>query len=369
MQPGPKLNVAVLMGGKTAEHEISLQTGVEIANALSKEKYRVMPLVITRQGEWLCPERVLEAPGETLALSEVAFRGADVPASRSVLDRLQPSPERPLDVVFIAMHGPNGEDGTVQGMLDLFDVPYTGSGVLASAVAMSKPMAKQLLEGAGLSVPAGCTVDASEWRADSDAVLGRVEAHPALPCVVKPTGQGSSIGIAICCERAEADAAITEALKYEPTIMVEEYLEGTELTCGILEALETREPVPLPVIEIVPKATAFFDYRAKYNPAITDEIVPARIPESVAARVRDAARTAHVALGCSAMSRTDMILRDDELVVLELNTIPGMTPASLLPKAVQAAGMTFPELLDRLIQLAVQDHELRHWQNGMTCAA
>jgi D-alanine-D-alanine ligase len=374
MQPTSKLNVAVLMGGKTAEHEISLQTGVEIANALSRDKYRVLPLVITKNGRWVWPGRALEGPREQLALSDVSSPGETAPAlvesgsapprSQSGLQRLEPAPDRPVDVVFIALHGPNGEDGTVQGMLELLDVPYTGSGVMASAVAMNKPVAQQMLQLAGLTVPPGTVVHAKDWQRSRAGCVARLTEDPGLPCVMKPAGQGSSFGTSICHAADELDAAMELALRYEPVAMVEEYIKGTELTCGVLEDLDTRDPVPLPVIEIVPKATEFFDFRAKYDPALTDEIVPARIPDEVAARVQDAARRAHIALGCSAFSRTDLMLRDSQLYVLELNTIPGMTPNSLLPKAVRAAGMSFPELLDRLVQLAVNDHELRHWQNG-----
>ncbi|PIU88787.1 MAG: D-alanine--D-alanine ligase [Armatimonadetes bacterium CG_4_10_14_3_um_filter_66_18] len=373
MQPTSKLNVAVLMGGKTAEHEISLQTGVEIANALNKEHYRVFPLVITKQGHWIWPGQALTGAEERLSLPDVMHAAPPAPSAtdaapagtprRSALERLHPAPDRPVDVVFIAMHGPNGEDGTVQGLLELLDVPYTGSGVMASALAMDKPLAKLLFEQAGLRVPRGAVVDARRWREAPEACAAALVAAPGYPCLVKPTGQGSSVGASICRDAADLPHAMDLAFQFEPRVLVEEYLRGTELTCGVLEDPETREPVPLPVIEIVPKTT-FFDYEAKYDPTITDEIVPARLPADVTARAQECARLAHVTLGCSAFSRTDMILQDGELYVMELNTIPGMTPNSLLPKAVRAAGMSFEALLDRLVQLAVNDHDLRHWQNG-----
>jgi len=285
MQPTKKLNVAVLMGGKTAEHEISLQTGVEIANALDKRHYRVFPLVITKQGQWIWPGRALTAAADQLSLPDVtqAVPPPPVPTGavpesalrRSGLERLHPSPDRPVDVVFIAMHGPNGEDGTVQGLLELLDVPYTGSGVRASALAMDKPLAKLLFQQAGLRVPRGTVIEARRWREAPDACAAALASDPGYPCLVKPTGQGSSVGASICRNADDLPAAMDLAFRFEPRVLVEEYLRGTELTCGVLEDAETREPVPLPVIEIVPKTT-FFDYEAKYDPEITDEIVPAR---------------------------------------------------------------------------------------------
>lgn len=360
----PNLTVAVFMGGRTVEHDISLQTGIEIVNALPKDRYTAIPVVITRQGRPLWSERVVGESDDKLTADQVSDILAHAPSTPSAWIHLEPSSERRVDAVFLGLHGPNGEDGTIQGALEILDLPYTGSGVLASALAMNKPLAKGLFRSAGLTVPAGVVLTSRQWREDPQRIRAGLEVRPGLPCIVKPASQGSSAGISLCTDTAMLEEAINRALELDPTVMVEEYLQGSELTCGVLEEVETREPQPLPVIEIVPKATEFFDYRAKYDPAITDEIVPAPLSSTLTRRAQEAAVKAHQVLGCTAFSRTDMILRGDELYVMELNTIPGLTPVSLFPKAVRAAGLSFPELLDRLVRLALADHDLRNWANG-----
>ena len=305
-----KINVAVLMGGKSSEREVSLSTGRMILQALDPRKYDT-------------------ASFDAIQLGTEAFGN--------------PRP----DVVLIALHGKYGEDGTVQGLLDLLEIPYVGSGVLASALAMDKIMARRILECEGIPVPKGIAV---HRPFDMDALVKQVEREMGYPAVVKPNRQGSTIGLSIAHSASELPAAVELAFEHDTDVLIEEFIEGTEITVAVLGNDELEA---LPVIEIVP-ASGFYDYYSKYTPGATEEIVPARISEKQYERAQELGIACHEALGCRGMSRTDMIVRGEEVIVLELNTIPGMTPTSLLPTAAKAAGIEFPQLLDRLIALALE---------------
>jgi D-alanine-D-alanine ligase len=303
-----KIKVAVLMGGTSTEREVSLSTGRQILNALDFDQYTVMALDTAHPVEMF-------------------------PALM----------HNPPDVVVIALHGQGGEDGTVQGMLEVLGIPYTGSGVLASALAMDKAMTKRVLATVGVRLPQDVTVR----RGDPIPNL------PALPAIVKPSRQGSTIGMSIIHNAEEFAPALDTAFEHDDTVLVEQFIQGTEITVPIL-GNETLEA--LPIVEIVP-ASGFYDYQAKYTPGATDEIVPARLPEHTAAEARRIAVLCHQTLGCRGMSRTDMIVTPaHEIYTLEVNTIPGMTPTSLLPRSAEAAGYPFPRLLDKLIALALETH-------------
>ncbi len=327
-----RIRVAVLMGGTSAEREVSLSTGRQILNALDPEKYTVYALD-TASGQKKLPAGVTQP----LAL----LQAADGEAEITTLPQLPLASEKP-DVVFIALHGRGGEDGTVQGMLEVLGTRYTGSGVLASALAMDKAMAKRVLKTVGVRVP-------------EDRTLRRGEKMPSeslpFPLIIKPNAQGSTIGMTVVREQSEMEAALTTAFEYDDTVLVEQFITGTEITVPILgnSTLEI-----LPVVEIVPNG-GFYDYKAKYTAGETDEIVPARIPDDVAVEARRIAKLCHQTLGCRGMSRTDMIVTaQNEIYTLEINTIPGMTPTSLLPRSADAAGYTFSQLLDKLIGLALE---------------
>ena len=340
-----KPRVIVMMGGPSAEHEVSLASGRMVAQALSADAYDVQALVIGRDGRWQ-----LVAP-EALALQEPhpvegAMSPVDTDRTLQGLWNL-----RDADVVFLAFHGRFGEDGTLQGMLETLGIPYTGSGPLASALAMHKQKAKEMLALYGLHVPRGLVLAAEELRRDLDAASARVLAEIPLPAVVKPNQGGSSLGIGLARTPEELRAALRAAGRQDAQVLVEERIVGQELTCPVLETWEGR-PEALPVIEIIPHRDAFFDFRSKYETGGADEIVPARIPDEVRDACQAAALQAHLALGCEGFSRTDMIWTDRGPVVLEVNTIPGMTPNSLLPRSAKAYGLSFPELVDRLVQLA-----------------
>ncbi len=310
----PRLTVALLCGGVSSEREISLAGAKEITKALGTERYRV-----------LCYD-----PGKDL---ERLVRDASV-----------------IDTAFINLHGIYGEDGTIQGFLDLLGIPYQCSGVLGSALAMNKLVSKRIYEQAGLAVPPYRSLlrehldNEKELMAQADAL--------GFPVVVKPARGGSSIGMSIVDDPGQLRAAVKEAFLHDTNVFLEAYIQGRELTGGVIGNFELEA---LPVVEILPgDGHRFFDYKAKYTPGATSEICPARIDDSLAAKVREYACRAHRALFCSGYSRTDMIARGDKLFVLETNTVPGMTPTSLFPLAAKAAGMTFEMLLDRLISQSLE---------------
>ncbi len=309
-----KKTIALLSGGISSEREVSLNSGQQVYQALDKDKYEVRRY----DPQTDLPKLVAEA-------------------SR-------------IDAALIILHGPYGEDGTVQGLLELLDIPFQGAGVLGSALAMNKLASKQMYEKAGLPVPP------YEVILSASAAAGAVQ-RLGLPVVIKPASAGSSIGMSIVRTEAELAPALDKAFEHDTTLIVEEYIAGTELTGGVLgnDSLQA-----LPLIEIIPgREYSFFDYKAKYTPGATQEICPARVSEDVAGKAREYARIAHKALYCKGYSRTDMILRDRDIFVLETNTIPGMTPTSLFPQAAKAAGISFSQLLDRLIELGIQAHHQR----------
>ncbi|MHB9024365.1 MAG: D-alanine--D-alanine ligase family protein [Armatimonadota bacterium] len=303
-----KLRVAVLMGGTSSEREISLRSGANVVKGLNRSRYEVVPVDFT---------------GDVAQIT--ALRGA-------------------VDVIVLALHGPGGEDGRMQGLLDLLGMPYTGSGVLGSAVAMHKGVAKMLYRQAGIPTPVGITLYGDD-PAESLEPAERALAAVGLPCIVKPMSEGSTIGIAIVRTAEEMPGALAGAFRYDREVLVEQFVTGVEISVPVLGALNPRA---LPEIEIVPRS-GFYDYEMKYTPGATEEICPARISAAARELAADYAVRAHRVLQCRAVSRTDMIVCGDAVTVLETNTLPGMTDTSLLPLSARTTGITFPELLDRLI--------------------
>jgi D-alanine-D-alanine ligase len=337
------------MGGSSAERDVSLSTGKQILNALDPNKY-IVSAIDTATGNRLLPAAQTAAgrslPVVSLTADVYALTPMDGGAAIEALPELSRvrSEDKP-DVVFIALHGPGGEDGTVQGMLEVLRIPYTGSGVLASALAMDKVMSKRVLTGAGVLMPAGETVRRGrpiDWET--------LRALP-MPVIVKPSAQGSTFGVTRVTDPDQLEAAVETAFEYDSAALIEQFVVGTEITVPVIGNTELDI---LPIVEIVP-ASGFYDFAAKYTPGATDEIVPARLSESIAAEARRIAALCHETLGCRGMSRTDMIVTEDGAIyTLETNTIPGMTTTSLLPRSAQAAGIAFPKLLDRLIELALE---------------
>lgn len=306
-----KLRVALLIGGLSNEREISLKSGAEVQKALDPERY------------------------ETLIYD-----------LKDSLPRLVADYTR-IDVALIILHGRFGEDGTVQGLLELLGIPYQGSGVLGSAVAMNKRLTKALFRQEGLPVARDRIV-----RRGDRLVLDLLAEELGWPVVVKPNTEGSSIGIRMAKTLDELSGAIEQAFALDKEILLEEYIRGREITGGVLgnQVLQA-----LPIVEIIPsEAYQFFDYEAKYKEKASKEICPAELPEPITRLAQEYALRAHKVLGLRGYSRTDMIFRGEEIILLETNTIPGMTRTSLFPQAAQAAGLTFGALLDRLIEMALE---------------
>jgi len=308
-----KLRVAVLMGGTSHERVVSLKSGAMVAGGLDGTRYDVMPV---------------DFSGEVTQLTALAGQ---------------------IDVVFLALHGPGGEDGRVQALLDMLGLPYTGSGVLGSALAMHKGVAKRIYRQEGIPTPDGITL-----RREESGNAARVRETVRLPCVVKPVNEGSTFGITIVREASELAPALAEAFRYSDEAIVEQFMQGVEISVPVLGA----DPRALPAIEIIPKS-GFYDFEMKYTPGATEEICPARISPAAAAKAADYAVRAHCALCCYGVSRTDLIVAGEEPVVLETNSLPGMTETSLLPLSARVAGISFPELLDRLIDDALTAGQAR----------
>ena len=337
-----KIKVAVLMGGSSAERPISLWTGKQILDALDVEKYTVFGLdtagsVDTPKSDDVGPAMTWDVGGEKRPVASLSQLGmVDI--------------ETRPDVVIIALHGPGGEDGTVQGLLETLRLPYTGSGVLASALAMDKAMTKHVLRSGGVRMPADVTLSEAEWTLRGAEFTCRIE-QMGLPVVVKPNTQGSTIGMTIVRKISEFRAAVDKAFKLDQVVIVEQFVEGVEITVPILGNAELEI---LPIVEIVPKS-GFYDYEAKYTVGATEEICPARIAPESTVEAQRLSELSHKLLRCRGMSRTDMIVdKEGRPWVLEVNTIPGMTPLSLLPFSAKTAGYTFSALLDRLIDLALE---------------
>ena len=356
-----KVRVGVLTGGASAERDISLATGAQIAASLDPARFEIVlldPLAFMARNPEITAEQRAEAQrlitgGARLKPDHQLPRGLEkqiesasralVPATRVMANA------DPIDVVLIALHGTWGEDGRIQGLLDTIGVPYTGSGVLASALAMDKEVAKQVLAAAGLDVPRGVVVRGTS-KADLDAARAI-----GLPAFVKPVGSGSSVGASIVKTQSEFAPAIEAGLPYDERVLVEEQIRGRELTVPVIG---NDDLTALPVIEILTKR-AFFDYSAKYDAGESEEVCPAEIPPDVAKRAQDLALRAHRALHCRGMSRLDLMWSNDRMVALEVNTIPGMTANSLLPKAARAAGIEFGDLLARFVDWALEDARRR----------
>ena len=320
------MRVAVLSGGRSSEHEISRAGGASVAAGLQAAGHDVLEVALQRDGTWLRDGALLAVqPG-------VGLLGADV--------------------VFPVLHGPFGEDGTVQGLLELLDVPYVGSGVLASAVCLDKFVAKELLARAGLAQVQYAGVRAPRWEADRDQVLAALAAL-GLPVFVKPARLGSSVGIAKVTEAAALPAALDAAFVHDPHVIVEAMSSGTEIECSVLgstRSAEASEPG-----EIVVGAD-WYDFEAKYEPGGMELVVPARIGPAARDRVRATALQAFAHLGCSGLARADFFVEGETVLLNELNTMPGFTATSVYAKLWEASGLAYEELVSRLCELAIERH-------------
>ena len=364
----PKLRIGILYGGRSGEHEVSLRSARSVMMALDPARYEIVPVGITKEGRWVAVDgdvlesgspvgggrsaTLLPEPSDATLMAIGHPAGDPANATLSVITA--------LDVVFPVLHGPYGEDGTVQGLLELAGVPYVGAGVVGSAVGMDKAIFKQVMYAGGLPVLPWVLCTRKQWRRDPDGVIEAVERALPYPVFTKPANLGSSVGISKCRDRAELQAGLDEAARFDRRLVVEQGIhKARELEVAVMG---NDDPIASVVGEIRPRRE-FYDYIAKYlvEPGAEDEselIIPAAIAPAVADAVRELALRAYKAIDCAGMGRVDLLLDEQtgQLYLNEINTIPGFTTISMYPKLWEATGISYSELLDRLIDLALERH-------------
>ncbi|MGL5824293.1 MAG: D-alanine--D-alanine ligase family protein [Nocardioides sp.] len=361
-----KPRVAVVFGGRSSEHAISCVTAGSVLAAIDRDKYDVVPIGIAVDGRW-----VLESSDPARLRISDAGALPSVEADRPSVALVQQSertslvvtePSRPpeelgdIDVVFPLLHGPWGEDGTIQGMFEMTGIRYVGAGVLASAVCMDKAFMKIVLAAAGLPVLPSEVVTQHQWKADPEGCRARVWALGA-PLFVKPARGGSSIGISKVRRPDELDGALVEAMQHDPKVLVEVAAEGArEVECGVLQALDGTPETSIPAEIRVGGEHEFYDFAAKYLPGEHTQLdIPAKLAPDVAERLRELSALAFTAVGGEGLARVDFfVMPDESLVINELNTMPGFTPVSMFPQMWAATGVDYPALIDRLLQLALR---------------
>lgn len=359
-----KIRVGVLFGGQSSEHEVSLASARSVMSALDPEKYEVVPIGITKRGAWLTSgDAMLRLRSGSADNGEDATPAALVssPSGEGQAEIVQVSSgagsarvSEPLDVVFPVLHGPYGEDGTVQGLFQVADVPFVGAEVLGSAVGMDKIMMKKAFRYEGLPVVPFVAVSRHEWETDPAAVQQRAEQALSYPMFAKPSNMGSSVGVAKIHSPEEFVSAVSQAARYDRRVVIEQGVDAREFEVAVLG---NDAPEVSVVGEIVP-GNEFYDYRAKYVDDNSELIIPAKVPEHISQKVQDYALRAFRAIDASGMARVDFFVARDlsEVWVNEINTIPGFTRISMYPKLWEASGLSYSQLLDRLIELAIERH-------------
>ena len=380
-----KLRVGVLFGGRSGEHEVSLLSAASVLKAIDPEKYEVVPIGITKQGQWVSPaqaEKLLR--GEELPQESGRHLRAgdpDTTASAAVLAKgeaviVPPVPESDslvpfeskaraadhginVDVIFPVLHGTFGEDGTIQGLLELADIPYVGAGVLGSAAGMDKDVMKRLFAAAGLTIVKHVTFLRSQWESDSRKITKEIERKLKYPVFVKPANLGSSVGISKAHDRKELGPAVETAAGFDRKIIAEQGVGGKKQKARELEVsvLGNDEPQASIVGEIVPSAE-FYDYSAKYLDEGSQLLIPAKITRKQMKQVQEMAVSAFQAVDCSGLARVDFLMdpKSEKIYLNEINTMPGFTSISMYPKLWAASGVAYPKLIDRLLQLALERH-------------
>jgi len=357
-----KIRIGIIFGGRSGEHEVSFCSASSIIKAINKDKYTVVPIGITKEGRWISPQD-----------SELALQSGKIEGKSTVILLNDPSGnalirtdnnqrldksftlER-VDVIFPVLHGPYGEDGTVQGLLELANIPYVGAGVAASAISMDKDLMKIIFQQKGLPILKWLTIKRKEWQKDKEKILSLIQNVFEYPLFVKPTNLGSSVGITKVHEKEELEGAIDLASSYDRKILIEEGLEEVrEIECGVLGNDEPRASV---VGEVRP-AGEFYDYDSKYIDKETQLIVPADLPDGVSQEVQEIALRAFKAVDGAGMARVDFFVskKENKIYLSEINTIPGFTSVSMYPRLWEASGISYPDLINRLIQLALERHQ------------
>ncbi|HKO62092.1 MAG TPA: D-alanine--D-alanine ligase family protein [Pyrinomonadaceae bacterium] len=365
-----KLRVGVIFGGRSSEHEVSIRSAASVIEAMDRKKYDVLPIAITREGKWLPPAEAAQLlssdaqallPKETVSKErgDIAILGdpSHVGLTSFGVNGGALASE-PLDVVFPVLHGPFGEDGTLQGLLEMANVPYVGGGVLASACGMDKVAMKHLFLQAGLPMCKYVWFLRSHWTDDRAKVIRRVERELGYPCFVKPANLGSSVGISKATDKASLTKAIDLAAKFDRKIIVEEAVDGREIECAVIGNDEPRASLPGEYV-IYDNSTGFLDYAEKYSKTgRVAFVVPAPIPKSLVTKIQRLALRAFQSVDGAGLARVDFFLvrATNDLLINELNTLPGLTDVSGYPKMWEASGLSYPKMLDELIQLAFERH-------------
>jgi D-alanine-D-alanine ligase len=360
---GRKLKIGVIFGGRSGEHEVSLMSAKSVMSAMDPDKYKVVMIGITKSGQWLTGDVVGALESGTESVARPAALLPD-PQSSALME-LQITPAQPttmsqaaeLDVIFPMLHGPYGEDGTVQGLLELAGLPYVGAGVVGSAVGMDKAIFKAVMQSIGIPILPWRLVLSSHWARSREEILDEIENALAYPVFTKPANLGSSVGISKCSDRAELSVGLDDAARYDRRIVVEQGINSRELEVSVLG---NDQPVASVVGEVRPRRE-FYDYVAKYVSDDSELTIPADIDPEIAENTRATAVKAFKAIDCAGLGRVDFLLdRDDGLLYInEVNTIPGFTRISMYPKLWEATGIPYPELVDRLIELALERNEVK----------
>ncbi|MDN4070785.1 D-alanine--D-alanine ligase [Paenibacillus vini] len=360
-----KLTVGLIYGGKSGEHEVSLQTAFAVSKAFDYAKYELLPFYITKQGEWRVGDKLTSPFTSQEQLQLDAGTGGTTDAINLLFKGLTTG-EAAIDVAFPLLHGTNGEDGTIQGLFEMANLPYVGAGVLASAAGMDKVIMKKLFAEAGLEQCKYCYFTASEWERNSHILIQGMEEKLGYPCFIKPANLGSSVGISKARTREELIQSIAHALRYDVKVIVEEFVDAREVEVGVLGNDEPLVSVPGEIVS----SGEYYDYQAKYLDGKSQMLIPAPLDTELADRVRDLAVKAFKAIAGSGLCRADFFVKksDESIWINEVNTMPGFTPFSMYPLLWRETGVSYEALLDRLIGLALERYETRQkldFENGV----
>lgn len=352
MARGRRLRVGILFGGRSAEHEVSVISAQGVMAAIDQDRFQAVPMGVTKDGTWLTPQETQVA---LAAIKGKRMGALQEPAGRGFSGRVLVALRR-VDVLFPLVHGTYGEDGSLQGLLEMLGIPYVGAGVAASAVGMDKALQQMVFRQASLPVPHSLVVTPPQWNSEMTAVVRQIESELSYPCFVKPANSGSSIGTTKARSREDLANGLAEAFRHDRKALVEQAIEGRHIECSVLG---NDDPQASPLGEIV-FSRDFYDYVAKYEDPRTRLIIPADLPREVSERLRAMAIAVFKTIDCAGMGRVDFFLaRDGQAYVNEINTIPGFTPVSMYPKLWEAAGLSYSDLITRLIELGLERHQER----------
>lgn len=354
-----KMRVGLIFGGRSGEHEVSVLSAKSVMEAIDPNKYIVYPIGITKQGQWVpgvSPQAILTSGQQQVLPESISSESkGEVVSLENTDGYVMRGLVQSFDVVIPILHGPFGEDGTIQGLLELAGLPYVGGGVLASALGMDKSLMKKAFLQEGLPVGDFLTVLRVEWEQNPEGVLEQIESRLGLPCFVKPANLGSSVGISKAFNRKQLQESLDNAASYDRKLVIEAFISGREIECSVLG---NDDPIASVPGEIVPGAD-FYDYDAKYVKNDSKLIIPADLPKEVSEEVKVLAVRAFKAIDCAGLARVDFFVSGDQIVINEINTIPGFTRISMYPKLWEASGIPYAQLIERLIQLALERHKDR----------